>query len=177
MHYHISLIAGIGLLLGACTQPPQPPQTKDSALVQSYAKSVLNDLAQPSFTQGIEFCGYIFETGTGGFDHTVTLGTVDFCDYGPAPETTVASYHTHGNYAPDYDSEIPSVEDVEGSVDIGFNDYLGTPGGRFWINGADGVARLLCDAGCLKSDPNYRPDPTLPVDNSYTLRDLRNLSS
>lgn len=147
----------------------------DTTNVQTYAKSVLNSLQPPSFAEGREFCGYIFVDESGSLAHTVARGTVDFCDYNAAPATTVASYHTHGNFAEGYDSEIPSVDDLSGSVEIGFDDYLGTPGGRFWINGANGVSRLICGQGCLKSDPNYRPDPLLPVDNQYTLGDLRNL--
>lgn len=166
-----------GIVLTACAAPPASEQSGAASDVQDYAKAVLNSLAAPSFTQGIEFCGYIFEGADGALAHTVKSGGVDFCDYGPAPGTTVASYHTHGDYAVGYDSEIPSVDDVEGSVGIGFDDYLGTPGGRFWINRADGVAQLICGAGCLESDPDYVPDPTLPVDNRYTLSDLRALFS
>ena len=175
--YHCLFASGL-ILLGACAAPAPPPAAPaTSSNVQTYARGVLNSLAGPSFTEEIEFCGYIFEDDNGDLAHTIAAGSLDFCDYGSAPATTVASYHTHGNYEPNYDSEIPSVDDLEGSIDIGYDDYLGTPGGRFWINRADGVSELICGAGCLKSDPNYLPDPTLPVDNRYTLRDLEGLSS
>lgn len=160
--------------MAACTAP-SPPQTDvgDAAIV-GYARAVLNDLQGASIAEGREYCGYIFlAPGTGRLAHTVSPpGAVDFCDYGYAPATTVASFHTHGDYTPDYDSEIPSVEDVVGSVDIGFDDYLATPGGRFWFIGSDGTARLICGPGCLVSDPAYRPDPTLPVRDTYSLGNL-----
>ncbi len=112
----------------------------------------------------------------GALTHTrPRRGRVDFCDYGIAPSTTVASFHTHGQYLDGYDSEIPSFDDAKGSIDIGYDDYLGTPGGRFWVIGADGRSILLCGEGCLPSDPNYRDDPSLPVDNAYTIGELAGL--
>ncbi len=173
-HLCTTLVVG---LLAACAGGVTPPAaSSDTRAVQAYARAVLTDLNKSSFEQEREFCGYIFVTPEGGLSHTQPkAGLVDFCDYGIAPATTVASFHTHGQYLPGYDSEIPSFDDAKGSVDIGYDDYLGTPGGRFWVIGADGRSALLCGEGCLPSDPNYRDDPTLPVDNAYTIGELAGL--
>lgn len=168
----------VGLLSACAGVPPRLDVTADQSEVQAYARAVLTDLNQRSFTEEREFCGYIFTQADGGLTHTQPrAGRVDFCDYGLAPPTTVASFHTHGQYLAGYDSEIPSFDDAKGSVDIGYDDYLGTPGGRFWVVAANGRSTLLCDAGCLPSDPNYRDDPTLPVDNTYTIGELADLFS
>lgn len=169
---------GAAFILVACAGAPTPSSTASPSQVQTYAKGVLDTLLPKSFVEEREFCGYIFVRPDGSLAHTTPRpGRVDFCDYGPAPVTTVASFHTHGHYLPGFDSEIPSFDDARGSVDIGYDDYLGTPGGRFWVIGADGRSSLLCGVGCLPSDPNYREDPTLPVDNAYTVRELLALQS
>ena len=174
-----AVFAGAALLLAACAGSPNAVASGGTpSNVQAYAKTVLNDLLPASFAEGREFCGYIFVQPNGTLSHTQPrAGRVDFCDYGLAPTTTVASFHTHGQYLPQYDSEIPSFDDARGSIDIGYDDYLGTPGGRFWVIGADGESNLLCGVGCLPSDPNYREDPSLPVDNAYTVGELLVLQS
>lgn len=163
--------------LAACAASPSPPALPGDPAIASYARTVLNDLQTRSIAESREYCGYIYrQPGSGRLAHTLSpAGAVDFCDYGFAPTTTVASFHTHGNHSVDYDSEVPSVDDLAGSVEIGYDDYLATPGGRFWLVGADGVARLICGPGCLISDPAYRPDPTLPVRAEYTLAALASL--
>lgn len=171
-----TLIIASAIALAACAgaQPePRAPQPQ----VQTYARSVVNSLQPQSFANQREYCGYIYLTPNDTLAHTTRAGDLSSCDYGRAPSGTIASFHTHGHYAPGYDSEIPSVDDATGSIDSGLDDYLGTPGGRFWIIGADGRSDLICDAGCLQSDPNYRDDPSLPVDNAYTLGELRALQS
>ena len=146
--------------------------------VQQLAKQVLNDLQPTSITQQREFCGYIYRDTNGALRTTAPqAGSVDACDYGFAPKTTVASFHTHGNHDNAYDSEIPSIDDAQASVDTGIGDYLATPGGRLWWIGADGISVQLCGPGCMTADPAYRPDPALPVDSNYTLGALRDLQS
>lgn len=158
--------------LAGCAAP------QSTTTVTGYAKSVLNDLQGPSIAQGREFCGYIVRDQSGALDHTVApAGSIDTCDYGYVPANAVASFHTHGDYNASYDSEIPSLDDARSSIDVALDDYLATPGGRFWVIGANGISRLLCDAGCLQSDPAYRPDPALPVDNVYAVQQLADIQS
>ncbi len=86
----------------------------------------------------------------------------------------IASYHTHAAYSYDYDSEVPSDDDIEGDIYEGVNGYISTPGGRLWF--VDSRARaviLLCGVSCVYADPNYEEDWELPVDNRYSLDDLR----
>lgn len=158
-------------IAGAASPTPDPD-------VQAFAKTVLNDLQPASIQQQREFCGYIFREATGHLRSAAPrTGTVDACDYGRAPITAIASYHTHGNHLAAYDSEIPSVDDAQASVDTGLGDYLATPGGRLWWIGADGISVQLCGAGCMVADATYAPDPLLPVDSTYSLRELRTLKN
>lgn len=146
--------------------------------LQAFAKMLLNDLQPASIAEQREYCGYIYrETNSALASTSPQSGTLDACDYGYAPETTVASFHTHGNHLDGYDSEIPSVEDAQGSVDTGISDFLVTPGGRLWWIGADGISIELCGERCLIADATYAPDPTLPVDSQYSLSELRALQN
>lgn len=152
---------------------PDAAITPDPDL-QAFAKTVLNDLQPASIAEQREYCGYIYRDANGALASTAAQsGTLDACDYGFAPTTTVASFHTHGNHLPAYDSEIPSVDDALASVDTGISDFLVTPGGRLWWIGADGVSVQLCGENCMVADATYAPDPALPVDSRYSLRELQ----
>ena len=165
------------LALAACADDPIPASGAPESDIAVYARNVLSDLQPLSFAHQQEMCGYIYVAADGSLRHTTPRpGDAVSCDYGVAPRGALASFHTHGHYVAGYDSEIPSIEDALGSTQSALDDYLSTPGGRFWIIRANGVSDLLCGEGCLESDPNYRDDPLLPVDNRYTVSDLRHLS-
>lgn len=146
--------------------------------VQSFAREQLETLQIRSFADKVEYCSVIFENADGDLETTrVIAGHEASCELsyfdepGMAP---VASIHTHGTYDPRYDSERPSVLDLESDIAEGIDGYISTPGGRFWRN--DRVAReavQICGAGCLTQDPAYRPCPASAPPESFTLTELR----
>ena len=167
----VAIIGTIGLV--SCTQdPPTIAQTDD---VGEFAKSILDDLQPRSIAQGREYCGYIYETADGELAATAAApGAESYCDL-PAPDDgTIASYHTHGGFSEDYDNEVPSVDDVTGDFDAGIDGYISTPGGRIWhVDYSDRIARQLCNARCVTSDPDNDPQDAGFVPQSFTLPELR----
>lgn len=154
---------------------PQP-QTEAEIV---FIKSVLNNLQLKSFELGREFCGYLLLNSADDFDVTkIEKGKEGTCraDSPEGDDLEIASFHTHGQFSPDYDSEYPSLDDVKADADEGIDGYVATPGGRVWyINGYTATATLLCDEGCIRADPNYVLDGQRPVvGQAYTLEDLEN---
>ena len=85
-----------------------------------------------------------------------------------------ATFHTHGAHDPDYDSEVPSVIDLEGDIADELDGYVSTPGGRFWHNDwRTKQARLVCGKKCLPADPAYRDCDTLEPEAVYSLQALK----
>jgi len=131
----------------------------------------------PSIRENREYCGLV------GFDADGLLavtparpGTVDSCDPGAAPPgfEVIASYHTHGGYTPDADSEVPSVDDLLGDLEDGIDGYVATPGGRVWLNlSEEELTFQLCGRGCVPADPTFRACPADPPAIDYTLNELR----
>ena len=130
-----------------------------------------------SLERGREHCGYI------GVDENGRLvaskprrGRKDVCRPKNPPrkwQDIVASYHTHGTYSEDADSEVPSTSDILADANEGIDGYLITPGGRVWyIGGIHMRARQLCGRGCMLSDPNFQPEVDYPVRNTYALEEL-----
>ncbi|WP_168769389.1 DUF4329 domain-containing protein [Yoonia sediminilitoris] len=146
-------------------------------MIADYAKRYLNSLQPASFSQSREFCGFFVERSDGQIVGTTPqAGTSDGCSAGFVPDNAVASYHTHGGYLPQYINEIPSINDAESAVDIQLDDYVSTPGGRFWkVDGTTGTTTMLCAVGCLKQDPIFVPNPQIPPAPRYTLTQLRKL--
>ncbi|MCF6273861.1 MAG: DUF4329 domain-containing protein [Rhodobacteraceae bacterium] len=174
-----SSVFGIALAFtAACTPLPQPPFPQpQSAAEITFIKTQLNAIQRRSIVENREYCGYLGLTPAGAFAISPPeRGSLDSCtpDNPPASLTLLASYHTHAAYAPDYDSEAPSIDDLRGDIAEGVNGYIATPGGRLWYNDAKArQAVLLCDIGCLTADPAFRPDPEYPVAARYTLAMLR----
>lgn len=140
------------------------------------AKQILGSLQEPSFRRNREFCGMI------GLDEVGRVvaskprrGRRDSCrprDPREAEEL-IASYHTHGRYHPDIDSEWPSVGDVEGDMDEGVDGWISTPGGRLWfVDGQTGVSRQICGVGCLPRHPDFEEGPDGPPPRRITLDQL-----
>lgn len=142
-----------------------------------FAKSVLQQAQTFTLQAGKEFCGYIGIDRDGKMRATnATRGRLDECYSHDPPEdwNLIASYHTHGTFDPDVDSEVPSVLDVEADNSEGVNGYIATPGGRMWfVDGKNLRARQICGVGCLQSDPAFEPELFGPVANGFTLRELR----
>lgn len=144
-----------------------------------FAKQALDDLQDQSIQKNREYCGYIGLSPEGLFYATEPKrGRKGSC----RPEAAIndaeilASYHTHGGYAEDFDSEIPSLDDVKAGMEEGLDGYIATPGGRLWFTeGETGASEMLCGLGCLTSDPDFDPDDAPHIKNTYTLDALEQL--
>jgi len=168
----------IPLILAACVdQTPVPyarVQPQSNAEIR-FAMDVLDDLQLQSFDENREYCGYIGLDDAGDFVATkATKGRQGSCraDNPPAQMRLIASYHTHGGYSDDYDSEVPSISDLEGDRDEGVDGYVATPGGRVWYNNTGTMTTvMLCDVDCISSDNDFEPSG-FEVSKSYTLEQL-----
>jgi hypothetical protein len=142
------------------------------------ARAVLMELQPRSFSENREYCGYIGRMPDGTFMATeVTRGRRDSClsrgDESRFVEVT-ASFHTHAGFDRDADSEVPSVDDMRGDMEEGVDGYVATPGGRFWyIDGARGVAVLICGLGCIGQDPDFVEGVGGEIASRYTFDALR----
>ena len=145
--------------------------------VESFARERLGAMQARSFAEKVELCAIIYEDSEGDLGTSrILAGDEATCDLryfdepGMAP---VASIHTHGAFNEDYDSELPSLLDLEGDIESGLDGYVATPGGRLWrVNWQEERAELVCREGCLAQDPAYRPCPGDPVAAAYSLRQL-----
>lgn len=135
------------------------PVSAQSASEIAMAKSILAPLQARSFEAGREFCGIIGVTETGQLIASrPRRGRVDSCRPRTPrrAEDLIASFHTHGSFDPEADSEIPSVDDVYADMDEGLDGWVSTPGGRLWfIDGQSGTIRQICGIGCLPQDPAF----------------------
>ncbi len=176
------IILAAALLLAACDENPKSvvyqgrlqPQTAQEV---SFATSVLADLQIRSIAENLEYCGFIGIGANGALIASPALQG-DECGCRPQePEDgfdILASYHTHAAYAADYDSEVPSLDDLRADVLEGIDGYIATPGERIWYNSAEQKQSiLLCGENCIISDPGYQPDPEFPVSNTYNLESLK----
>lgn len=158
-------------LLGACTLGPGAPPP-DAAFTGN-AIAYLNGLQARSIRLDREVCGYFGRDRAGAFVATdPVLGESDHCDLPlrPLGVSVVASYHTHGAHSPEYDTEVPSLDDVESDRFEKTYGYIATPGGRVWlVDWTTGVSNLICDTGCVLGDPNYDPSLEDPIAGRYTL--------
>ncbi|MEM7241560.1 MAG: DUF4329 domain-containing protein [Pseudomonadota bacterium] len=164
----VSLITLLGL-----TQAAEPQANFEIR----FAQEALAKAQALSLERGREHCGYI------GVDENGRLaaskprrGRADVCRPKNPPrrwQDIVASYHTHGTYSEDADSEVPSSGDILADANEGIDGYLITPGGRVWyIDGVNMQARQLCGVGCMRADPNFQPEVDYPVRQSYTVDEL-----
>ena len=151
--------------------------TVTQAEVQDFAQAQLNALQPQSFARNIELCGIIFERSDGSLGASrpregdeASCGIAYFDEPGMRP---VASFHTHAADSALYDSEVPSLLDLESDAGSGMDGYVATPGGRFWrVDARVPEAILICGPGCLAQDPNYTPCPALDPQPSYTRAEL-----
>ncbi len=136
------------------------------------------DKIQPrSIAENREYCGLVAFDPDGRLVATQAhAGTEDSCDPGDAPSDweVIASYHTHGAFLEDADSEVPSVDDLLGDIEEDIDGYVATPGGRVWLNvAAEKLTFQLCGRGCVRSDPKSRQCKSFTPEIEYTLPDLR----
>ncbi|MEJ8560346.1 DUF4329 domain-containing protein [Yoonia sp. GPGPB17] len=169
-----TVVAAIGLVaLVSCTEePPIIAQTGD---IDAFAMRVLDGIQPASIAESREYCGYIYETETGGLAATAPApGREDYCDLPEPNDSVLASYHTHGSFSDVYDNEVPSVDDVTGDFDARIDGYIGTPAGRVWLVDYDAqIARQLCNTMCITSDPNDDPEEAGFVPQTFTLQELQ----
>lgn len=136
------------------------------------------DWLQPrSIREGVEYCGLFGVDRNGNLVATLAeAGDADSCQPDDAPPgiDVLASWHTHGAYDRDADTEVPSLGDLESDIEEGIDGYIATPGGRLWLNDAEErKSILLCDVGCVAADPAYRPCPAFAPGREHTLNSLR----
>lgn len=135
------------------------------------------DKIQPlSIRDKVEYCGLFGYDAAGRLAATeVVRGERDSCDPGLEPPgfEVLASFHTHGAYARDADSEVPSVDDLLGDFEEGIDGYVATPSGRVWLNLLEEeVSFQLCGKGCVYADPKFRPCPAFLPAEEYTIETL-----
>ena len=163
------------LVLSTCGPAPTSMRAEQTA-ERALAQATLDALQIRSISEGREYCGYLGYDAQGILRATPpTRGTLDGCDIPNAPWDwqVAASYHTHGSYDYEYDSEVPSIDDMLGDLEEGVDGYISTPGGRLWmIDVTQERARLLCDVGCVTRDPKFQRDADYPPAQSYTLFEL-----
>lgn len=128
-----------------------------------------------SLEEGREFCGYIVRVR----DKVRATPPIRGKAYECLPREPlanveiIASYHTHGRFADDADSEVPSVDDMLGDREEGIDGYIVTPGGRVWFHDVDkGVVDLICALECVTADPEHDDSYFDPVAPRYTLEEL-----
>lgn len=135
------------------------PAEAQAAELRAVARAALKRLQPYSVAQDREHCGMILRRADGALTVTpAAAGTEDSCviayDVRPG-EVAVASFHTHAAYAPGYDNELPSVQDVTSDMAFGVDGFVATPAGRLWhIDGATGDVTLVCGPRCLPWDPD-----------------------
>lgn len=163
------------LLAATAALSDKPPSALQPQTEAQFAAQVLAAVQDPSFTKEVEFCGYIGRDADGALVATDPVrGDYTGCDMPRWPRnmTVVASYHTHANHTPDFDSEFPSALDMEVDEADGIDGYVATPGGRLWfIDTSDMVASMICGLNCLPQDPDFQP-LTEPQQLSYTYEEL-----
>lgn len=184
LHTTFRKLASVVLACVALTACDAPQVVSASAPVQNqattvaqrdaFARSFLDTIQAASIAESREFCGYFVLSGSTLQATPPRRGNEASCNYGPIPRGTVASYHTHGSYGRQYDNEVPSGFDLISAVDVSFDDYVSTPGGRLWrVDGLTGNATQLCGLGCLVDDPNFVPRDEATVRQFYTIATLR----
>ena len=172
-------LAWITVTLHAIFAPPPPYEPQASAdELGRFAIATLAKLQRDSIERNQEFCGVIVESDDGVLSASRIYegGRADCSYYRMSQPGThvVASFHTHGGTDRDYDSEFPSLEDVEGDMEEQIAGFIATPGGRVWqVDWRTGVASQFCGVGCLQRDPDYGPDSDETPSERYSLAQLR----
>ena len=142
----------------------------------AFVTEFFNQLQPKSIAANREFCGYFGRDAQGNFVATKpTRGREGSCAaYEPPLNLEIfASYHTHGGFSYDFDSEVPSSDDLQADIAEETNGYIATPGGRIWFNDANNErAVMLCGRNCTVSDSDYDSEATSPLRNRYTLDQL-----
>ncbi|MCA0977773.1 DUF4329 domain-containing protein [Qipengyuania flava] len=173
----VAFTAVVFSLLARDRSPAFQPQSS-LAKIQRYARDTLAGLQEQSIERNQEYCGVIYEDEAGAL-HTSEIyeGKRAECEFDwglPLGNHVVASFHTHGGYDFDYDSEVPSVDDLASDVDARIGGFVSTPGGRLWYNDwQEGTSTQLCGEGCLAQDRRYVAAPKEDLALTFTIADLQ----
>lgn len=179
----ICALAWVGIVINSAIYARENPHSGRNPVasddeIAAFARSALNDIQRRSFAEGKEFCGLILEDDTGKLGISLVFeGRESECQLpwlSPKGQYPVATFHTHGAFNTDYDSEVPSTIDMEADIGEQIDGFVATPGGRLWkVDWQDEIAVQVCGEGCLASDPRYRPEPRDDIADSYTLPELQ----
>ncbi len=136
------------------------------------------DTVQPiSIKEGVEYCGFFGYDANGQLAATpAKRGRQDSCQPTTEPDgfTVLASYHTHGSYTMEADTEVPSTDDLLADIAEQSYGYIATPGGRVWFNDWETEESLmLFGPRSIASAPNFRECSAFRPDIQYTLSGLR----
>ena len=176
-----AVVAALAVSLTAQTGWSQDDDFYDDEFYEeldAFALAHLNGMQPRSFAENVEFCGYY------GLDADLQIiasgpdrGDSDGClpaDPPPQMVEWLASWHTHGAYSFDADSEVPSLDDLLGDIADGVDGYIATPGGRVWLNlYQERQSELLCGPGCIAADPNFQECRGHMPGESYTVQSLQ----
>ena len=184
--YLLCAVAFGVIIFNQLTRERSPAYERQSspADLTRFARETLDDLQERSIAQNQEFCGVIYEDEQGALHRSqIYEGERAACgfDWGlPLGNNVVASFHTHGAYDRDFDSEMPSADDLFNDIDARIDGFISTPGGRLWqTSWKDESVTQVCGAGCLRQDPRYagtQREALRPTYSSMTCkRALRNL--
>ena len=173
----VILSVAAAVVLSACSEGEHHERPfKQSPDEIAFAAETLDALQRQSFRSNREYCGYIGVNAQGELEATpARRGRSDRCrpKRPPSHLQVLASYHTHGAYSDWMESEAPSYDDLLADIEEGVDGYIATPGGRLWFNDTrQQAAILLCDDGCLESDPAYRSHHDDFIERYYTLEEL-----
>lgn len=147
-----------------------------SAEEEALVRDIFETLNPISINDKVEYCGYIGFDENGDLAYSPpTRGDEGSClaDDPVNLSTVTTSYHTHGQYHPDYYNETPSGTDMEGDEDEGIDGWVATPGGRLWyIDTTDMETYQVCGIGCLPADPDFVVGDMGVIEQSYSYDDL-----
>lgn len=171
------LLCLIGLLLFAMEPAHAQSRSELSDELDLFAVAHFDKVQPLSIRDKVEYCGLFGIDASGRIAATKALrGERDSCDPGIEPPgfDVLASYHTHGAYSRDADSEVPSVDDLLGDFEEDIDGYIATPSGRVWLNLVEEeLSFQLCGKGCVTADPAFRPCPAFLPGEEYTVETLR----
>ncbi len=145
--------------------------------LDKFAAAHLDEIQARSIAENVEYCGYLGYDAAGRIAATqAKRGLEDSCEPDDPPDgfEIIASYHTHGAYTTDADTEAPSLDDLQGDFEEGIDGYIATPAGRLWLTLVEErLSFQLCGPGCVTADENFRACGAFPPGDEYTLGSLQ----
>ncbi len=163
-----------GVLLGLMVLAQAPALASDFDALTELAIETLDRAQKQSIAEGVEFCGFLLEKDGRQFASPKKRGDESGCtpSYPRYEFTILASYHTHGSHNPDYNSEVPSVDDFVADREDETYGFVGTPGGRVWLIDPfqDEIFEICKD--CILQDENYDAREYGEIPENFTSESL-----